>query len=135
LAKRTGKNALLLFADLDKLKWINDTIGHQEGDMAIFETARVLKDTFRETDIISRMGGDEFAVLAIDINDETEKILLDRLQTSLNAYNTSATRKYMLSLSVGAAQYDPQNPVSLDVLISRADTLMYEEKKKRQKKF
>ena len=134
LAKRTGKNALLLFADLDKLKWINDTIGHQEGDMAIFETARVLKDTFRETDIISRMGGDEFAVLAIDINNETENILLGRLQTSLNAYNTKATRKYMLSLSVGGAQYDPQNPVSLDVLISRADTLMYEEKKKRQKR-
>jgi diguanylate cyclase (GGDEF)-like protein/PAS domain S-box-containing protein len=134
LAKRTGKNALLLFADLDKLKWINDTIGHQEGDMAIFETARVLKDTFRETDIISRMGGDEFAVLAIDINNETEKILLGRLQTSLNAHNTKATRKYMLSLSVGGAQYDPQNPVSLDVLISRADTLMYEEKKKRQKR-
>jgi diguanylate cyclase (GGDEF)-like protein/PAS domain S-box-containing protein len=132
LAKRTGKKSLLFFADLDKLKWINDTIGHQEGDMALFETARVLKDTFRETDVISRMGGDEFAVLAIDINDETAKILLNRLQTALNAYNALETRKYMLSLSVGMAQYDPQNPVSLDVLISRADTLMYEEKRKKQ---
>jgi diguanylate cyclase (GGDEF)-like protein/PAS domain S-box-containing protein len=132
LAKRTGKKSLLFFADLDKLKWINDTIGHQEGDMALFETARVLKDTFRETDVISRMGGDEFAVLAIDINDETAKVLLGRLQTSLNAYNALEARKYKLSLSVGVAQYDPQNPVSLDVLISRADTLMYEEKRKKQ---
>jgi diguanylate cyclase (GGDEF)-like protein/PAS domain S-box-containing protein len=132
LARRTGKKSLLFFADLDKLKWINDTIGHQEGDMALFETARVLKDTFRETDVISRMGGDEFAVLAIDINDKTAMILLGRLQTSLNVYNAMEARKYKLSLSVGMAQYDPQNPVSLDVLISHADTLMYEEKRKKQ---
>jgi diguanylate cyclase (GGDEF)-like protein len=77
-------------------------------------------------------GGDEFAVLAIDINNETAKILLGRLQTSLNAYNALETRKYMLSLSVGTTQYDPQNPVSLDVLISHADTLMYEEKRKKR---
>jgi diguanylate cyclase (GGDEF)-like protein/PAS domain S-box-containing protein len=134
LARRTGKNALLFFADLDKLKWINDTMGHQEGDAALLETARILKDTFRESDIISRMGGDEFAVMAIDINDETAKILLSRLQTFFNAHNGRETRKYMLSLSVGVAQYDPQNPVSLDVLISRADTLMYEEKRKKQGK-
>jgi diguanylate cyclase (GGDEF)-like protein len=134
LAKRTKENALLFFADLDKLKWINDTIGHQEGDMALFETARVLKETFRESDIVARMGGDEFAVLAIDINDETAKILLGRLQASIDAYNALETRKYALSLSVGMARYDPQNPVSLDVLISRADTLMYEEKKRRQGK-
>jgi diguanylate cyclase (GGDEF)-like protein/PAS domain S-box-containing protein len=133
LAKRTGKNALLFFADLDKLKWINDTLGHQVGDTALFETARILKDTFRDSDIISRMGGDEFAVLAIDINDETAKILLSRLQAFFDAYNALETREYRLSLSVGVAQYDPQDSVSLDVLISRADTLMYEEKKEKQK--
>jgi diguanylate cyclase (GGDEF)-like protein/PAS domain S-box-containing protein len=132
LAKRTGKNALLFFADLDKLKWINDTLGHQVGDTALFETARILKDTFRDSDIISRMGGDEFAVLAIDINDETAKILLSRLQAFFDAYNALETREYTLSLSVGVAQYDPQDSVSLDVLISRADTVMYEEKRKKQ---
>ena len=133
LAKRSGKNAILLFADLDKLKWINDTIGHQEGDMALLETARVLKDTFRETDIISRMGGDEFAILAVDINDNAAKILIDRLQTSFDARNTRETRKYMLSLSIGVAQYDSQNPESLDALISRADMLMYEEKRNKKR--
>jgi diguanylate cyclase (GGDEF)-like protein/PAS domain S-box-containing protein len=131
LARRTGKNALLFFADLDKLKWINDTIGHQEGDMVLFETAQILKDTFRGSDIISRMGGDEFAVLAIDINDETAQILLGRLQAFLKTYNAREKRKYLLSLSVGVARFDPQDPVSLDVLISRADTLMYEEKRKK----
>jgi diguanylate cyclase (GGDEF)-like protein/PAS domain S-box-containing protein len=134
LARRSGKNALLFFADLDKLKWINDTIGHQEGDVALIETARVLKHTFRESDIISRMGGDEFAVLAIDINDETAEILLGRLQTLLNADNAQETRKYTLSLSVGVAQYEPADPVSLDVLVSRADVLMYEEKRKKRAK-
>jgi diguanylate cyclase (GGDEF)-like protein/PAS domain S-box-containing protein len=132
LARRTGKNALLFFADLDKLKWINDTLGHQVGDAALFETARILRDTFRDSDIISRVGGDEFAVLAIDINNETAQILLDRLQAFLNTYNGREKRKYFLSLSVGVARFDPRDPVSLDVLISRADTLMYEEKRKKR---
>ncbi|MCX5811670.1 MAG: sensor domain-containing diguanylate cyclase [Proteobacteria bacterium] len=132
LAERTRKSALLFFADLDKLKWINDTSGHQEGDVALLETAHILKDTFRETDVIGRLGGDEFAVLAIDTNDETEKILANRLQTLLSAYNELETTKYKISLSVGVAQYDHENPVSLDELITRADTLMYEEKTKKK---
>jgi diguanylate cyclase (GGDEF)-like protein/PAS domain S-box-containing protein len=133
LAERTRKNALLFFADLDRLKWINDTSGHQEGDTAILETAHALKDTFRETDIIGRLGGDEFAVLAIGTNNETKKILINRLQSFLSAYNKLETTRNKISLSVGAAQYDPKNSPSLDELITRADALMYEEKTKKQR--
>ena len=131
LARRTGKNALLLFADLDKLKWINDTIGHQEGDMALFETAHVLKDTFRETDIISRIGGDEFAVLASEASLEYADIIKNRLQDRLNNHNSNAYREYNLSLSIGIVYHPPPPPYSLDELIKRADSLMYEEKQRK----
>ena len=132
IAIRTKKDMLLLFADLDKMKQINDTLGHQEGDKALIEIATVLKEVFRESDIIGRMGGDEFAALAIDAADETKEVLIDRLQKTLDGHNGSEGRNYTLSLSIGIAHYNPEIPSSLDELISQADTLMYGEKNKKQ---
>lgn len=129
IAGRIKKPCLLFFIDLDKLKWINDTLGHQEGDSAIFETAVILKKTFRESDIIGRMGGDEFAVLAIDTNNESLDIFLKRLNKIIEDQNKSSERKYLLSLSIGTVQYDPEHPSSLDEMIAKADKLMYEDKK------
>ena len=60
---------LLAFIDVDDLKKINDTLGHEEGDKALIDTAQIIRNTFRESDIIARLGGDEFAVLAIDTVD------------------------------------------------------------------
>lgn len=132
LAERTKKSLLLFFADLDRMKQINDTLGHGEGDNALLETTAVLKETFRESDIIGRMGGDEFAALAIDTTDETGEVLMKRLHDVLEACNNLEERKYTLSLSVGTARYDPEAPSSLDELMARADMLMYEEKKRKQ---
>jgi diguanylate cyclase (GGDEF)-like protein len=131
VAERTKKNMLLFFADLDKMKHINDTLGHQEGDNALLDVSLILKEAFRDSDIIGRMGGDEFAILAIDTADETEEVLMKRLRTILDAYN-KPDRKYQLSLSVGIAHYDPVHPSSIDDLMARADTLMYEDKRKKQ---
>lgn len=132
-AERINKGIFLLFIDLDYMKWINDSLGHQEGDTALVETAAILRQTFRKSDIIGRMGGDEFAVLAIETAHE-EREPVTRLRDVLESFNTSGTRSYKLSLSVGTAYFDPENPISLDELIARADNLMYEEKKtKRQK--
>lgn len=66
IAKDMAKNPILLFIDLDNMKLINDTLGHPEGDRALVEVSDVLRKTFRESDIIGRIGGDEFAVLAIE---------------------------------------------------------------------
>ncbi len=133
-AERTKKSLVLLFIDLDQMKWINDTLGHQEGDTALVEIAAILRQTFRKSDIIGRMGGDEFAVLAMDTDHEVQQSIA-RLRDTLDSLNTSETRRYKLALSVGAAHFAPENPSSLDELIASADTLMYEEKKiKRQKK-
>jgi Amt family ammonium transporter len=133
VAERTKKDMLLFFVDLDKMKQINDKLGHQEGDKALAEIATVLKKTFRESDIIGRIGGDEFAILAIDTTiDETSEVLMKRLDDYLGEYNKLEDRKYLLSLSTGIAHYDPEYPSSLDELMALADIGMYAEKKKKQ---
>ncbi|MBI5602029.1 MAG: PAS domain S-box protein [Deltaproteobacteria bacterium] len=131
-AERAKKSLILFFMDLDHMKWINDTMGHREGDRALIEIATVLLQTFRKSDIIGRMGGDEFAVLAIDTAHEVGQTVA-RLCESLDSFNQSKTRTYKLSLSLGTAHFDPDNPSSLDDLMARADNLMYREKRtKRQ---
>lgn len=127
-ATRTSKTMLLLFLDLDDLKRINDSKGHEEGDRVLVNVANVLKQAFRESDIVARMGGDEFAVLAVDAA-EAPEIILNRLAERIGLHNASSDRRHELSLSIGTAVYDPRRPCSLDELISRADTLMYEQKK------
>jgi diguanylate cyclase (GGDEF)-like protein/PAS domain S-box-containing protein len=127
-ADRTKRRMLLLFADFDKLKQINDTFGHPEGDRALIEAADVLRETFRESDIMARIGGDEFVVLAIETDRATSETLTTRLQKKLKARNARGGRPYTLSLSVGVARYDPEHPCSVDDLLARADRAMYEQK-------
>jgi diguanylate cyclase (GGDEF)-like protein/PAS domain S-box-containing protein len=132
LAERNRNNMELFFIDLDGLKGINDTWGHKEGDASLAGIAAILRQTFRETDIIGRMGGDEFAVLAINTTDRSREYLLSRLQETLDNHNGEEARKVRLSLSAGAVTYDPGNPAVLDELLTTADTLMYEEKRRKQ---
>jgi len=132
VAERSKKEMLLFSADLDNMKQINDTFGHQEGDCALIEIASILKEVFRKSDIICRMGGDEFAVLAIDTTNTTREVLMKRLDTILEACNRRQGSKYQLSMSVGVVHYDPGNPSSIDELMAQADVLMYEEKRKKK---
>ncbi|MFO7667541.1 MAG: diguanylate cyclase, partial [Desulfobacterales bacterium] len=132
LSDRNKNGMLLFFADLDLLKQINDTLGHEEGDKALIEAANVLKETFRTSDIIARLGGDEFAVLAIDIKVKTPEVFTARLHQLIDIWNNQENRKYKLSISMGCAYYDPENPCSIDDLIARADKLMYEQKQKKK---
>lgn len=132
LADRNRRRVLLFFADLDGLKGINDTLGHKEGDQAIADVATVLRDTFRSSDIIARMGGDEFAILAIDPEENNIELIMNRLQNQVDLHNRQAKRKYQLSISVGSSFYDPENPSSVDELMASADALMYEQKRKKR---
>jgi diguanylate cyclase (GGDEF)-like protein/PAS domain S-box-containing protein len=132
ISDRTKKGMQLFFADLDGMKWINDKMGHKEGDNALIEVAAVLKDAFRSSDIIARMGGDEFAVLAIDTSKLNPEILTNRLHSQLEALNSRENRKFRISVSVGCAYYDPEKPSAIDELMAHADKLMYEEKKKKK---
>jgi diguanylate cyclase (GGDEF)-like protein len=131
LADRGGRGFLLLFADLDGLKTINDEHGHQEGDRALRRAAEVLLQTFRDSDIVGRMGGDEFAVLAVGAGGAGEAVTA-RLQRALNARLQKEASPFPISLSVGCVRYDPQDPCSLDEILARADAAMYEQKRLRR---
>lgn len=133
-SQRTGKGLLLSFIDLDGMKIINDTWGHEEGDNALMSAARILKDTFRESDIIARVGGDEFAVLAVNTTDDDPEVLISRLNQHIDAFNEKANRPYQISMSIGTAAYEPEKPCNLDELMAQADILMYEQKQKKKDK-
>ncbi|MDP2815348.1 MAG: PAS domain S-box protein, partial [Rectinemataceae bacterium] len=100
LAERNKSGMVLFFADLDGLKWINDTLGHEEGDKALIEAATVLKETFRASDIIARLGGDEYSVLTADITEENSEAFAARLQSLIDTQNKQENRRYRLSISV-----------------------------------
>jgi len=132
-AERAKRSMVLLFADFDDLKRINDTFGHPEGDRALIETADVLKGTFRESDIIARIGGDEFVVLATETDGARAEVLTTRLQENLEARDAREGHRYKLSLSMGLARYDPECPCSIDELVARANIAMYQRKRSDQK--
>ncbi len=129
VADRMRRRVSHIFVDLDGLKVINDTLGHSVGDQALLETTDLLKETFRDSDIIARMGGDEFVVLAMENAGADAELWTARLQENLRARNARADRSYLLSLSIGIVYYDPDAPRELDDLLARADRLMYEEKR------
>lgn len=132
IANRTRKDLSLLFADLDDLKKINDSLGHDEGDRALAGAAAALRDAFRDSDILARIGGDEFAVLAIDASDWKPAALARRVRDKVAALNTRKDRGYTLSLSLGIACYDPDKPCSVQELLVLADRRMYEDKTSRK---
>ena len=133
IANRTKKGALLFYADLDRLKEINDTLGHPAGDAALVEVAAVLKKIFRESDIIARLGGDEFAALLPENTEiQDESVIMNRLLACVRIDNEKPGRRYTLSFSSGIVRYDPAKPCSLDEFISRVDTLMYQNKKSKR---
>ncbi|MBC8412167.1 MAG: diguanylate cyclase [Nitrospira sp.] len=132
---RRGKNGVfLLFADLDNMKTINDSLGHDEGDNALRDTAEILKKTYRESDVIARLGGDEFAVVPVGTDKETIDIISSRLRHQIDIHNEVGHRKYTLSLSIGIAYFDPDHPLSLNDLLKQADTAMYQDKKRKKQK-
>lgn len=131
IAQREDWELVLLFADLDSLKNINDSFGHTEGDRALKSIATVLKKTFRTSDLIARLGGDEFIVLALNAPATGVQTMTTRLQSNLDRLN-SQNRYYQLSLSIGIAQFDPNRVSSLETMIMEADKALYENKRKKR---
>lgn len=133
VAQREGWELVLLFADLDSLKSINDNFGHTEGDRALKSIATILRKTFRTSDIIGRLGGDEFIVLALNAPAAGVQTMMARLHNNLDLHN-SQNRYYQLSLSIGIAQFDPSKVVSLEAMIVEADRALYENKRQKRGK-
>jgi diguanylate cyclase (GGDEF)-like protein len=131
VARREQHSLALFFMDLNDLKTINDSLGHLVGDQALRDAACVVRDTFRDSDIIARIGGDEFVALA-HINGDAGAVL-QRLSMRLDEFNATATRPYRLSFSVGTAVVDASRDDSLETLIGQADAAMYQDKRERRK--
>jgi|GEM_PF-1973366 diguanylate cyclase (GGDEF)-like protein/PAS domain S-box-containing protein len=135
IANRMQRGMLLVFTDLDGLKEINDTFGHNQGDMAITDTAEILRKTFRQSDIIARIGGDEFVALVIETIEDTAETLKTRLEEKIKSQNAAGGKKYRISLSTGVTHYDPATPRNLNDMLTEADRLMYEQKQLRKKRY
>lgn len=134
LARRKGEHCILIYADLDGLKQINDAHGHHEGSAAIRYAAEILRDTFRQADIAARLGGDEFTVMLTDAPPMDTARLRARLQSNIDKFNRTGAQTFRLSLSVGIASFDPSSQVTLEELMNEADRLMYEQKRARYAK-
>ncbi len=122
---RMQRDAVLVYMDMDGLKWINDNLGHAAGDQALINTGMLLKKAFRAADIIARYGGDEFLIFAIESDEISGETMLARLQEQLDAYNARSNLKHPLSISAGMAHYHWQQPASLETLLEQADRAMY----------
>jgi diguanylate cyclase (GGDEF)-like protein len=129
VAKRTHQPMALAFLDLDGLKHVNDAQGHAAGDSMITEAAYVMGQTFRASDLIGRMGGDEFCVLFATDSARAATHALSRLQEVVDTMNEQEGRPFLLSFSTGLAMFDPEQPSTLDELIAVADERMYEAKR------
>lgn len=129
---RSRNSFVLAYADLNGLKGINDTFGHNVGDEAICATAKLLKQSFREVDLFSRQGGDEFTILLKNMKSEVEfQFSLSRLNENINNYNKTSEKPFSISLSIGWARFDPENSsdVNIEQLMKEADACMYRNKK------
>ncbi len=131
-ARRAGKSFSLIYGDMDGLKQINDTFGHHEGSEALCRIAEIFKQSFRESDIIARIGGDEFTILATDTTSSNIPIPLDRLRENLSSYNSQKLHPYQLALSLGLICVNPDDDSSIDELLAKADEIMYANKKQKR---
>jgi len=129
IARRNKRNFSLLYLDLNDMKKINDAFGHRAGDQALIDIADVLRRTFRASDIIARIGGDEFTVLITETRfSAIENIIDHHIQDNLRMHNEHAEEGCTLSVSMGMVHYNSDQPCTLEELLARADELMYEHK-------
>jgi diguanylate cyclase (GGDEF)-like protein/PAS domain S-box-containing protein len=133
IAKRIKNDNYLVFLDIDNLKEVNDTYGHAVGDLLLKGVAMILRTTLRESDVIGRIGGDEFAVLAMRSKGQGERGLPARIDEGVAAFHLKDYPRLRLSISMGLVRIDPQKYQQLDDFLSHADFLMYQEKRKKER--
>ena len=130
LTARQRVRSTLIFIDVDNLKYINDNFGHREGDYALQQIAGLLRECFRQSDIIGRLGGDEFCVLLSHMSEMAEFLVRERLSQLLVRNNQNSGRTYSLSVSLGIVNVGDYRELAQQ--ISRADALMYQPKRAKQ---
>ena len=134
-AKRTGRQVLLTYFDVDGLKRVNDELGHAEGDRVLVAAADVLRGAFREHDVVARLGGDEFVATALlgRRHDEAldRQAIEVRLEQAVRAKREELGDAYRFSVSFGSVVANHVELAAIDELLTRADQSMYEVKRGR----
>ncbi len=131
IARRQGKDAVVLYVDMDDFKQLNDRYGHAAGDRALVAVSRLLQHTVRDCDVVARMGGDEFTILALDADGIGARAIQKRLDEHLAVFNASGELPMPLSLTVGHTRVRPGDMASVSELLARADQLLYARKHRR----
>ena len=132
--ENAGKKALICYCDMDNLKYVNDKFGHDDGDFALREIAHILKDAFREKDIIGRMGGDEFIVFALTQTSDYEKQIKQRIDNITKRHNDEADKPYPIEMSTGICEFNCDVDVDIHEIIDKADEKLYKEKAEKKAK-
>ena len=128
MAQRHSYPVGIIYLDLDRFKEINDTLGHNVGDQLLVETARRIKEHVRESDTVSRIGGDEFLILLPEIgNAQNAANLSQKILDTLSKPFLLANHEMFISASLGISLY-PADSENAETLISNADTAMYHAK-------
>ncbi len=127
LGQQRNEPVAILYADVDRLKPVNDNLGHAAGDALLQRASRVLESVVRTSDLAARVGGDEFAILLYDTDESGATMVADRIRGAVQLDNDHATDDCTLSLSVGVAAAGPTERL-IDV-IERADHRMFEAKR------
>ena len=133
-AKRKGLPLSLMVMDLDDLKPVNDTLGHEAGDELLRRGAKVLEKVLRKSDIAVRYGGDEFLVVLPETDLRGAITVRDRLKREIQRHNAVYRDKPPLLMSIGVATWDPQSEKSFQQVFAEADADMYREKSKKKPK-
>jgi diguanylate cyclase (GGDEF)-like protein len=132
LCQRAWHPATIVMLDLDDLKQINDEFGHETGDSAIKDFAKLLLKVFRESDVVARIGGDEFCVLLTDPDDANPTCPLERLQQRVDSHNAESNRPYTLAFSAGVVPFSKKHHASIDDLLRDAHERMYAQKRSKR---
>lgn len=131
-ARQKNKKAIVIFADLDNLKQINDTFGHDDGDFALNMVGEVLKDSMRASDLVARLGGDEFAAFAITENETEGDAIKERIKSIVEKRNATCDKPYYVEISVGVAEFNIVPGTNLEDHMDVADERLYEDKKQKR---
>lgn len=132
IARRQGKDALVMYIDMNGFKQINDNFGHSVGDRALIAVGHLLRKTVRECDVVARIGGDEFTILALDANSHGARAIQYRIERGLITINTEGTFPVPLSLTTGFTRVRPSDTAELTELLARADSLLCHRKRRRR---
>ena len=131
----SGKVTVLCYVDMDNLKMVNDQYGHDDGDFALRTVADILRESFRDTDIIGRIGGDEFVVLAVIETDIDINKIRNRIDTVTKSHNDLSGKPYPIAMSAGIHKFTCKPDVDIYSILEIADGLLYEEKMEKKAKY